>query len=573
MVTYTIDDAPTRNALSLALLADIDRVLATLADDPSVRLIVFTGARTVFSSGADRAELGDPATVERTTALLGSILTRIHESRVPIVARVNGAAFGAGLAIAAAADISIATTDAVFGLPEVRFGLVAGPAAAACLGRIGKAAGLDLLLTGRRFGAAEAARMHLVTGVVDRAALDAAVEGKVADVLLGDADAIAATRRLVHELSGPPLPELLAIARRAAESESQRYDGFVSRGLARGGVPDVDWRDVPARPRRARPGSELKPELRADLPQLGRSVVTIGTFDGVHRGHTEIIARTVASARRLGLASVLLTFDPHPVELTRPGAHPAVLTTIARRAELAAELGIDHFRVVPFDPGIAQLGPADFVRQVLVERLHAAEVVVGSNFRFGHRASGSVAGLAELANRFGFTTTTVDLVGVDDALSGSRVISSTFLRSCVEAGDVALAGAALGRPHRVDGVVEHGDHRGRTLGFPTANLSFDRFAAVPADGVYAGRAVFLDEWGQTDESVPLGVAAISVGTNPTFDVRQRRVEAHVLDWNQDLYGRRIGLEFHRLLRGMVRFAGVDELVAQMERDVEQTRAG
>ncbi|WIX84066.1 bifunctional riboflavin kinase/FAD synthetase [Amycolatopsis carbonis] len=317
----------------------------------------------------------------------------------------------------------------------------------------------------------------------------------------------------------------------------------------------------------------MRPDLRGDLPQLGRCVVTVGTFDGVHRGHTEIVKRTVASARRLGLSSVMLTFDPHPAELIRPGAHPAVLTTIARRAELATELGIDHFRVVPFDAGVAQLGPTDFVRQVLVERLHIAEVVVGSNFRFGHRASGSVAALAELADRFGFTMTAADLVGVDDALSGPRLISSTFLRSCIEAGDVALARDALGRAHRVDGVIEHGDHRGRTLGFPTANLSFDRFAAVPADGVYAGRAVFLDEWGQADESVPLGAAAISVGTNPTFDVKQRRVEAHILDWNQDLYGRRVGLEFDRRLRGMVRFDGVDALVAQMKLDVEQARTG
>jgi riboflavin kinase/FMN adenylyltransferase len=573
VVTYTVDDAATRNALSIAVLEDIDAVLAQLAEDSSVRLIVFTGAGTVFSSGADRAELGDPATIERTTALLGSILTQIDQSRVPVVARVNGAAFGAGLAIVAAADISIATADAVFGLPEVRFGLVAGPAAAACLGRIGQTTGLDLLLTGRRFGADEAARLNLVTEIVERDALEAAVEAKVVDLLLGDADAVAATRRLVRNLYGATLPERLRIVHEAAEVESQRYDGYVSRGVAQGGVRDVDWRDVPARPRRARPTSELKPELRGDLPQLGRCVVTVGTFDGAHRGHTEIIKRAVASAQRLGLPSIMLTFDPHPAELIHPGAHPAVLTTIARRAELAAELGIDHFRVVPFDLNVAHLGPTDFVRQVLVERLHAAEVVVGSNFRFGHRASGSVASLAELSERFGFTATAVELVRIGDAEAESRVISATFLRSCIEAGDLALARDALGRPHRVDGVIEHGDHRGRMLGFPTANLSFDRFAAVPADGVYAGRAVFLDEWGQTDESVPLGEAAISVGTNPTFDGKHRRIEAHILDWNQDLYGRRVGLEFDRRLRGMVRFNGVDELVAQMRLDVDQTRSG
>jgi riboflavin kinase/FMN adenylyltransferase len=572
-VTFTVDDAPTRNALSVAVLEQIDRTLTDLAEDTSVRVLLFTGAGTTFSSGADRSDLGDPETITRTTTLLASILTRIEQLPFPVVARVNGAAFGAGLAIAAAADISIATTDAVFGLPEVRFALVAGPAAASCMGRIGQAAALDLLLTGRRFGAEEAYRIKLMTEIVDREALDTAVEAKLSDLLLGDADAIAATRQLVRQLTRPDMAERLETVRAAAEAQLQRSDGYVSRGVAPGGVRDVDWRDVPARPRRARPTSELKPDLRSDLPNLGRSVVTVGTFDGMHCGHTEIVKRAAASAQRLGLPSVMLTFDPHPAELTRPGDHPAVLTTIARRAELAEQLGIEHFRVVPFDLNVAHLGPTDFVRQVLVERLHAAEVVVGANYRFGHRAAGTVASLAELAERFGFTATAVELVRASDLDAGSRVVSSTYLRSSIEAGELALAVGALGRPHRVDGVIEHGDHRGRSLGFPTANLSFDRFAAVPADGVYAGRAVFLDEWGQTDESVHLGPAAISVGTNPTFDGKHRRIEAHVLDWNQDLYGRRVGIEFDRKLRGMVKFDGIDELIAQMKLDVEQTRTG
>jgi riboflavin kinase/FMN adenylyltransferase len=301
--------------------------------------------------------------------------------------------------------------------------------------------------------------------------------------------------------------------------------------------------------------------------------VTVGTFDGMHRGHLEIVERTVVAAGRRGLPSVMLTFDPHPAELTRPGAHPAVLTTLARRAELATQLGIDVFRVVPFDLNVAHLEPIDFVRQALVERLHAAEVVVGTNFRFGHHAAGTAAGLADLAERFGFTATVVDLVRDGNPRNGNQIISSTYLRSCIEAGDLTLAGSGLGRPHRIDGVVEHGDHRGRTLGFPTANVSFDRFAAVPADGVYAGRAVFLDEWGQTDETMPLGPAAVSVGTNPTFDGRQRRVEAHILDWDQDLYGRRVGIEFDRRLRGMVRYEGAGSLIEQMKQDVAQTRGG
>jgi methylglutaconyl-CoA hydratase len=218
VVTYTINQPATRNALSTRVLQDIDDTLRTLADDASVRVIVLTGAATTFSSGADRAELADPATIRRTTDLLTSILTRIDESPVPVVCRVNGAAFGAGLAILAAADISIATDDALFGLPEVRFGLVAGPAAAACLRRIGQTAALDVLLTGRRFEAAEAERMHLLAKVVRRDELDAAIERCIAELLLGDPDAVTATRRMVRRLSGTGLAERVRAACDAGEA-------------------------------------------------------------------------------------------------------------------------------------------------------------------------------------------------------------------------------------------------------------------------------------------------------------------------------------------------------------------
>jgi enoyl-CoA hydratase/carnithine racemase len=402
VVTYTLDDAATRNAMSTSVLVDLDRTLLALAEDASVRVIIFTGAGSTFSSGADRSELGDPATIEKTTALLSSILTRIDSSPVPVVCRVNGAAFGAGLAVVAAADISIAADDAVFGLPEVRFGLVAGPAAAACMARIGQTAALDLLLTGRRFGAREADQMHLLSAVVERSLLDETVEARVAELLLGDYDALAATRRLARQLSGPPMAQRLQAVRAATEAETTGQDGYRRRGVAAGPVRDVNWRDVPARPGRALPTSELHPDLRAELLPLGPVVVTVGTFDGIHRGHTAIISRSVGGARILGMPSVLLTFDPHPAEVVRPDTRPAVLTTIARRAELAAELGVDHVRVVEFDVNVAHLEPTEFVRQVLVDRLNAVEVIVGANFRFGYQASGSVQRLSELGERFGF---------------------------------------------------------------------------------------------------------------------------------------------------------------------------
>lgn len=222
VVTYTVDDAPTRNALSTKILVDIDQVLAALAQDRSVRAVVFTGAGTTFSSGADRSELGDPRVVARTTSLLSSILVRIDNSPVPVVSRVNGAAFGAGLAIMAAADITIAVTDAVFGLPEVHFGLVAGPAAVACLARIGQTAALDVLLTGRRFDAEAAHRMQLVTAVVERDQLDAAVDERIAELLRGDYDALARTRRLVRALPRGTVSDRLAFA--AAVTEGRQLD-------------------------------------------------------------------------------------------------------------------------------------------------------------------------------------------------------------------------------------------------------------------------------------------------------------------------------------------------------------
>jgi riboflavin kinase / FMN adenylyltransferase len=298
----------------------------------------------------------------------------------------------------------------------------------------------------------------------------------------------------------------------------------------------------------------------------GRSVVTIGVFDGIHRGHAGIIGHTVELARRRGVPSVLMTFVPHPSEVVRPGSHPPVLTTIVRRAELVEQLGVDVFCALPFTVEFSQLHADEFVHLALVERLHAAAVVVGDNFRFGHRAAGDVDTLVQLGQRFGFSAEGISLLrGADGP------ISATYVRSCVQAGDVTAAADALGRPHRVDGVVERGDRRGRDLGFPTANLRTEAWTAVPADGVYAGRVVRLDEWGRTLAEPPLGIAAISVGTNPTFEVRQRRVEAYVLDFDDDLYGQSLGVEFVARLRGMERYDDADALVAQMRADVEQTR--
>lgn len=297
----------------------------------------------------------------------------------------------------------------------------------------------------------------------------------------------------------------------------------------------------------------------------GRSVLTIGVFDGVHKGHQAIIGHAVKRAKDLGVQSVVVTFDPHPSEVVRPGSHPAVLTESARKAELIEALGVDVLCVVPFTADFSRLAPEAFVHDVLVEHLHAAMVVVGENFRFGHKAAGDVALLARLGRTFGFAVETTPLVGEDaDVVTGGVAppFSSTYIRACIDAGDVEAAAAALGRPHRLEGVVMRGDRRGREIGFPTANLLCHRYASVPADGVYAAWLVCR---GQRHR------AAVSIGTNPTFSGRERRVEAYVLDFDGDLYGERLALDFVAHLREMRRYDTVEPLVAQIAEDVRQTR--
>jgi riboflavin kinase / FMN adenylyltransferase len=303
-----------------------------------------------------------------------------------------------------------------------------------------------------------------------------------------------------------------------------------------------------------------------DVPDgWGPSVVTIGVFDGVHLGHQRIVRRAAQVAEELGLPVAVVTFDPHPDEVVRPGKHPPLLGTARQRAELLAGLGVDAVCVLPFTRAFSELGPDEFVRAVLVERLHAARVVVGEDFRFGYRAAGDVALLAELGEKYDFTAEGVPLL----ADNGVRV-SSSEIREKLAAGDVAAAAHDLGRPHRVEGVVIRGHRRGRSLGFPTANLETAAHTAIPADGIYAGWLTSLDAAGREAERWP---AAISVGTNPTFDGTERSVEAYALDRDDlDLYGVHVAVDFVARLRGMVRFDSVDDLIAQMHRDAQEARA-
>ena len=306
----------------------------------------------------------------------------------------------------------------------------------------------------------------------------------------------------------------------------------------------------------------------------GRCVLTVGVFDGVHRGHAQLIATAVTAARKRGVPSVLMTFDPHPMEVVRPGSHPAQLTTLARRAELAEELGIDVFCVIPFTAEFMKVTAERYVHEILVERLHVAEVVVGDNFTFGKKALGNVDLLREMGARFGFAVDDVQLL-VEHAVT----FSSTYIRSCVDAGDMAAATEALGRPHRVEGVVVHGDKRGRELGFPTANIAPPMFSAIPADGVYAAWFSVLGIGDSVAPGAELGTvvpgrkykAAVSVGTNPTFSGRTRTVEAFVLDTEADLYGQHVAVDMVERIRGMEKFDSIESLIVAMNRDVERAR--
>ncbi|MEV8525411.1 MULTISPECIES: bifunctional riboflavin kinase/FAD synthetase [unclassified Streptomyces] len=299
-----------------------------------------------------------------------------------------------------------------------------------------------------------------------------------------------------------------------------------------------------------------------DIPQdWGRSVVTIGSYDGVHRGHQLIIGRAVERARELGVPCVVVTFDPHPSEVVRPGSHPPLLAPHHRRAELMAELGVDAILILPFTSEFSKLSAADFVVKVLVDKLHAKLVVEGPNFRFGHRAAGNVEVLAELGRTYDYEVEVIDL-RVRGEAGGGEPFSSTLTRRLIATGDIEGAAEILGRPHRVEGVVVRGAQRGRELGYPTANVETLPHTAIPADGVYAGWLT------ADDERMP---AAISVGTNPQFDGTERTVEAYAIDRvGLDLYGLHVAVDFLAYVRGMAKFDSIEDLLEAIGNDVKRS---
>ncbi|GHS86343.1 riboflavin biosynthesis protein [Actinomycetota bacterium] len=323
----------------------------------------------------------------------------------------------------------------------------------------------------------------------------------------------------------------------------------------------------------------------ADVPEgFGPSVVTIGNFDGVHRGHVGVLTRMVSDARAAGAQAVAVTFSPHPQQVHRPESAPPLLTGDVDRLELLEQTGLDAVLMVEYTLEFAQQTAAEFVERYLVHGLHARTVVVGQDVRFGRGNAGDLGTMVELGRRYGFDVEVIQDVApdadddADEATDGAAALadplrrrwSSTWARELLVAGDVTQAARVLGRPHRMRGVVVHGDARGRELGFPTANLAPDASGLVPADGVYAGwlRRPALPD-GSPDAVLP---AAVSVGTNPTFEGASRRVEAYVLDRTDlDLYGEEVVVEFVERLRATLRFDGIDALVEQMRADVDRVR--
>ncbi len=290
---------------------------------------------------------------------------------------------------------------------------------------------------------------------------------------------------------------------------------------------------------------------------VGPSVVTVGFFDGVHRGHQSVFRRTVEVARAHGLRPVAVTFDRHPREVLTPGREPRLLTTVERKASLIEGTGVELLVVLEFTEEFSRWPAEEFVGRVVAEGLHANRVVVGANFTFGYEAAGNLDTLVELGPSYGFTAEGVELVDLD-----GRRVSSSSVREALAAGDLEWPLRALGRRFVVDGTVVSGHGRGAGLGYPTANLRTWPRLLLPGNGIYAGHARFDD----ADY-----VAAIDVGTNPTFGVEPLHVEAYLLDFDGDLLGRELAVEFWARLRDEAKFDSPEALARAIAEDVQRTR--
>ena len=309
----------------------------------------------------------------------------------------------------------------------------------------------------------------------------------------------------------------------------------------------------------------LRDQSACPRPPEG-SAVTIGAYDGVHVGHQAVIAEVRRRAESRGLRSAVVTFDRHPASVVRPESAPKLLTDLDQKLELLAATGVDYCLVITFDEARSNESADDFTRDVLAGCLNARVVVVGEDFHFGHNRTGNVTRLSELGAELGFEVQGIDLVDESGQATGTGTrVSSTRIRQALRAGDLAEANAMLGRPYEMRGTVDHGDARGRELGFPTANVSVPDDVLLPADGVYAG-------WYERPDGT-VHPAAINLGRRPQFydDAPFSLLEAHLLDFRGDLYGEAAKVRFVERVRGEARFASVDALIAQIGRDCDEAR--
>lgn len=298
-----------------------------------------------------------------------------------------------------------------------------------------------------------------------------------------------------------------------------------------------------------------------DVPPHPRGrAISVGVFDGVHRGHRRLFAELLQYCARRGLEATAVTFEPHPLAVLRPDEAPPRLSSLPERVELLREVGVGRVVVLPFTPELSRFTPREFARSVLAEGLGAKAVFEGPNFRFGHRGAGDMEVLRRLGAEFGF-----EVHAVAPVVEGGAVISSSLVRALLQEGDVAAAGRCLGRPYRVSGRVGEGARRGRQLGFPTANVAVETDRAMPARGVYA---VFA----RTRAGGPRCGGMANLGTRPTFDGERLALEVHLFEGGEDLYGRMVEVEFIARLRDERRFAGPAELVEQLRRDGLAARA-
>lgn len=304
----------------------------------------------------------------------------------------------------------------------------------------------------------------------------------------------------------------------------------------------------------------IDPALPPPLPADGRgAVLTVGTFDGVHRGHREVLDEIVRRAERSGRRSVLVTFHPHPLRIVRPESAPALLTTPAEKRELLAQTGLEYAVFLPFTDALRRYPARRFVEEILLDRLGMSELVVGYDHGFGRGREGDVETMREIGAEAGFEVDVVE--AVED---GPAAVSSSRIREALAAGDVRGAARGLGRPYSISGSVVRGDRRGRELGFPTANLSVpDPTKLIPRDGIYAVRAVVR---GASHPSL------LHLGPRPTFVEAAPTLEAHLLDWSGDLYGMHLQVEFVERLRDIQAFGSAEELGGAMQDDERAARA-